>query len=336
MTKTAKCCAIFFISTLWLVIMRIVFSLVDLSDNVSNWLFAVLVQVIGMGVIPLVLYKFWVKEDIVTGFSLKVKLPPVIYGLAVVIGLLLSYVTTGVSIIWQNILILLGFTHVNGVGTIYSDAGVLVAELCFTALLPAIFEELTDRGLLLRSLKEIKNERTVVVVAALMFGLCHQNAMQTGYAFIGGLVFAYLAVKTGSIVPGMIIHFLNNAVSVLGDWASQNGGFLSVVDEAINGFISEHFFLAILTWVLCGFFIVMLLRYVGGLVKQKQQILPPENSVYYFPNDSRSVDELFGSGFRRELTEKTTVAWYEYAFLYGAAALAFATTLFTYVWGVLR
>lgn len=316
--------------------MRIVFSLVNLSDNVSGWLFAVSVQIIGMGAIPLLLYKFWVKEDIVAGFSLNVKLPPVVYVLAVVIGILLSYVTTGVSIIWQNILILLGFTHVNSVGTIYSDAGVLVAELCFTALLPAIFEELTDRGLLLRSLKEIKNERTVVVITALMFGLCHQNAMQTGYAFIGGLVFAYLALKTGSIVPGMIIHFINNASSVLGDWGSQKGGIFNTIDSVINGFISEHFFLAILTWALGAFFIVIILRYIGGLAKQKKQILPPEDSVYYFPNDSRSVDELFGSGFRRELTEKTTFVWYEYAFLYGAAALAFATTLFTYIWGVLR
>ena len=85
--------------------MRIVFSFVELSDNVSGWLFSIMMQVIGMGVIPFVLFKFWVKEDVVSGFSLKVKIPPVTYLLAIVLGFLLSYVTTGVSLIWQNILI---------------------------------------------------------------------------------------------------------------------------------------------------------------------------------------------------------------------------------------
>lgn len=336
MTKTAKNCAIFFITTLWLVVWRIVFSFLNLSDNVTNWLFSIVVQIFGMGVIPLTLYKLWVKEDVISGFYLKVKLPPAVYVLAVVLGLLLAYLTTGVSLIWQNMLIFLGFTHVNSAGTIYSDAGVLVMEIVTTAMLPAIFEELTDRGLAIRMLRGIEDDKTVMILVAVLFGLAHQNIMQTGYAFVGGLVFAYLALKTRSIIPGMIIHFINNFLNVIGGYSSQHNGFYAAIEDKINAFIGEHFFLAILTWIAVAFIIVGILRYIAGLTKQEEREKPPEDSVYYYPNKMQYVDDLFGSGAKRDLTKDSAPAWYEYAFLYGSAVMMIATTLFTFMWGVWR
>lgn len=336
MTKVTKNCAIFFISTLWLVIWRIVLSFLNISDNVSSWIFSLIVQVVGMGVIPLVLYKFWVKDDIITGFSLKVKLSPVVYILAVALGFLLWYLTVGVSAIWQNILALLGFTHINGVGTIYSDPGVLVMELFTVALLPAIFEELTDRGLAMQMFKGIEDEKVVMVLMALLFSLAHQNITQTGYTFVGGLVFAYLALKTKSIIPGMIIHFINNAISVVGGYSEQHNGFIAAVEDKIYAFINGHFFLAILTWVAVAFIIVAVLRYIAGLSRKEEIERPAEDSVYYYPNKMKYVDDLFGSGSKKDLTKTTAPKWYEYAFLYGAIAMMALTTVFTFIWGVLR
>lgn len=336
MTKTAKNCAIFFIASLWLIVWRIVFSLVNLSDNVSSWVFSAIVEIVGMGVIPLVLYKLWVKDDVLTGFYFKVKLPPIIYVLVIVLGFLLSYLTTGVSLIWQNILILLGYTHVNSVGTIYSDAGVLVMELLTTALLPAVFEEITDRGLTMRMLSGINDDKVKMVIIAALFALAHQNAVQTGYTFVGGLVIAYVALKTRSIIPGMIIHFINNALSVISGYSGQHSGFYASIEDKVDSFIGNHFFLAILTWVAAAFVIVIILRYIGSMTKKAEREQPEADSVYYYPNKMQYVDDLFGASFKRDLTTKATPVWYEYAFVYGAVAMMTATTLFTFVWGVLR
>ncbi len=337
MTKTTKISAIFFITTLWLVIMRIVFSFVELSDNVSGWLFSIMMQVIGMGVIPFVLFKFWVKEDVVSGFSLKVKIPPVTYLLAIVLGFLLSYVTTGVSLIWQNILILLGYTHVNAPGTIYSDAGVLIMELFTTAMLPAFFEEFTDRGLVLRMFRGIDNEKTVVILTAVLFGLAHQNIMQTGYAFVGGLAFAFLALKTKSIFPGIIIHFINNALSVVSGYSSQHNGLYAAVQDKFYAFISGHFLVAVLTWAAAGTLIVVILKYIAK-IQPKEKPSEKEGDVFFFPNKLQYVDDIFGAGLRKDIARISVSKpyWYEYAFLYGSIAMMTLTTLFTFMWGVWR
>jgi len=316
--------------------MRIIFGFVNLSDNVSGWLFSFLVQIIGMGVIPLVLYKFWVKEDIVTGFYLKAKIPPLTYVLAVVLGFLLSYLTTGVSAIWQTVLKLLGYTHVNSAGTVYSDAGVLVMELITTAMLPGIFEELTDRGLALRMFEGIEDEKTVIVLVALLFGLGHQNIVQTGYAFVGGLVFAYLALKTKSIFPGMIIHFMNNALSVISGYSSQHNGFYAAVENVVYSFINNYFLLAVLSWVITAVLIVLILKFIAKI--QPKEEPKQTGDVFFFPNKMQYVDDLFGSGLKKESVKpvKSKPYLYEYAFLYGSIALTFLTTLFTFMWGVWR
>lgn len=85
-----------------------------------------------------------------------------------------------------------------------------VAVLLVVAVLPAIFEEIVFRGILLRGLKGLP-----VWVAALicggMFSLFHRNPTQTIYQFLCGVSFALIVLRCGSILPTVIAHFLNNA-----------------------------------------------------------------------------------------------------------------------------
>jgi len=43
----------------------------------------------------------------------------------------------------------------------------------------------------------------------------HHNFVQLPFAFVGGLVFGYITIYTGSIVPAMIVHFANNLFSCI-------------------------------------------------------------------------------------------------------------------------
>ncbi len=338
MSKTFKSCAIFFISGLWLILARIVFSSVSLSDNLSSWLFSLFVQVIGMGVIPLVLYKVWIKEDIISGFSINVKIPKIVYIIAIALGFLLSYLTLGVSFVWQNVLALLGFTHINAPGTIYSGAEVLILELLCTAIMPAIFEELNYRGLTLQMFRDVEDEKITMVLLAILFSLGHQNVMQTGYTFVGGLIFAFLAIKTKSIIPGMIIHFINNGTSVISSNSEQTNGFVAKIQDAVYNFISGHFLLALLSWIATGVLVVWLLKKTAEICS-KQRVTEEKVSDgygYYFPQKVQYIDDLFGSSLTRDLIIKKRSAWYEYAFLYAYIAMTFATTLFSFIWGIWR
>ena len=88
-----------------------------------------------------------------------------------------------------------------------------VLALIMSALLPAIFEEALFRYLPLRLLAP-HSEKTAIFVSAFFFSLVHLDLFTIPYAFVGGATFMFLDIVTGSIVPSIIIHFLNNALSV--------------------------------------------------------------------------------------------------------------------------
>ena len=82
------------------------------------------------------------------------------------------------------------------------------------AIVPAFVEEFAFRGIVLGALKRF-GDGFAILVSALLFGLIHRNFAQIPFAFIIGLVLAFAVIKTGSLWTGIIIHFLNNALSLL-------------------------------------------------------------------------------------------------------------------------
>ena len=56
-----------------------------------------------------------------------------------------------------------------------------------------------------------------IITSAIVFGAMHGNIAQIPFAFILGLVFAYVDCKTNSIIPSIIIHFINNFYAVMLD-----------------------------------------------------------------------------------------------------------------------
>ena len=338
MTKTFKTSAIFFVTGLWLVLARIVSNAVSLSDNLSDWVFTFAIQTIGLGAIPLLAYKLWVKESIVKGFSLRVKLPGLVYVLAIGVGITLSLVTRAFSVLWQGVAFAVGFVPVNSVGTIFSSPEVLPMTLICTAVLPAIFEELTYRGLGMATLETVEDERMKIIMLALLFSLGHQFILQTGYTFIAGLAFAFIAVKTRSILPGMIIHFVNNGLSVVGEWAEQRGNAWNAFTERLNGVLFRTYGTVICVLIVSSALTVGLLILIKRVMEKKKS--EDYRATYYSPT-TPYIDDVFGKSFYvtrggASVMGKRTSAWYEYAFLYAWVALTVATTVISLVWGVMR
>ena len=53
-----------------------------------------------------------------------------------------------------------------------------------------------------------------IILSALIFGIFHINPAQVAGAILSGGLFAWLYYRTGSLVPGILIHILNNSLSV--------------------------------------------------------------------------------------------------------------------------
>lgn len=90
----------------------------------------------------------------------------------------------------------------------------LLTTILYVALLPAICEELIFRGIITNGLKKF-GTRAAVILSAVLFALIHQNLQQLVYQLFLGGVMAYIALKTGSIIYTMLLHFFNNAFVLL-------------------------------------------------------------------------------------------------------------------------
>lgn len=86
-----------------------------------------------------------------------------------------------------------------------------ISVLFVIGVLPAIFEEILFRGFLLKGLRSF-GEVGAVLLCGGLFALFHQNPAQTLYQFCCGVAFAYVALKSGSILPTILSHFINNAI----------------------------------------------------------------------------------------------------------------------------
>lgn len=92
-----------------------------------------------------------------------------------------------------------------------------------TAIVPAICEEFAMRCCSLQLLRKYGKGFAVFAVS-IVFGLLHGNVIQFVFAFIIGLVLGFVTVKTGSIVPAVLIHTFNNGVSVINSILTYTSG----------------------------------------------------------------------------------------------------------------
>lgn len=101
----------------------------------------------------------------------------------------------------------------------YEDGGIhlpsmngfgFVGVIFAVAVLPAVFEEITFRGVLLNGMRSFGVWGSVLLCGGL-FSLYHQNPAQTLYQFCCGIAFALVAIRSGSILPTVLSHFINNA-----------------------------------------------------------------------------------------------------------------------------
>lgn len=96
-----------------------------------------------------------------------------------------------------------------------------IMSVITTALVPAFAEEFAFRGLAMSYLRK-HGDAFAIFGSSLLFGAMHGNTTQIIFAFLLGLIFAFVDVKTNSIIPSVIIHFVNNFYAVLSNTLIAN------------------------------------------------------------------------------------------------------------------
>jgi membrane protease YdiL (CAAX protease family) len=95
--------------------------------------------------------------------------------------------------------------------------GPVPVQVLLIAIAAPFSEELCFRGMLFGGIRERLPMVPAALIAGVVFGLLHAF---TGISAVPplailGFIFCLLYEKTGSIVPGMLLHALNNSVALL-------------------------------------------------------------------------------------------------------------------------
>jgi membrane protease YdiL (CAAX protease family) len=96
--------------------------------------------------------------------------------------------------------------------------GTIPVQVLLIVIAAPVSEELCFRGMLFGGLREKLPRIGAALIAGLIFGGLHAltgvSAVPPLIAF--GFILSLLYEKTGSVVPGILLHMLNNSVALLG------------------------------------------------------------------------------------------------------------------------
>lgn len=291
------------------------------TDNQADIRYTLISQILLMGVLPITLYILLVlkpnKEEpkkILQDFDFNKPSLSIVL-ISFLAGIIFYYLTIGMSGIWNTIITILGFNPIEAPGTIYPSMGHMFFWVLIVGVLPGIFEEITHRGLLINSYKK-SSEEEAIIFSALLFGLMHQNIRQVGYAIAGGIILAYFFIKTRSIIAPMIIHFTNNALGTFLQYCYQAENSIGVMYDKFFGLFNNLFTIWILiaTWVAAGYALYLILKRLDIVMANKNDIEPTWKKNFKFKYKFNRED----------------------VFLYASIILGLTTTIFTYIWGLMR
>lgn len=192
-------------------------------------------------------------------------------GFTFILNILLTFMNMNLS--------LFGYTNeMNDYGEVNGIAGNIIYFIAI-AIVPAIIEEFLFRGVILGTLRKYHGDVIAIIVSSVLFGFIHGNFLQTPLTALSGMIMGYLAVKTGSIIPSMILHFVNNSLAVTSEFlmkAIDNEHIYGIVDTAI-----------LLTFIVVGLIcaISLIKKYKNDLFKfdkPKSELTVSKKLTYIF------------------------------------------------------
>jgi membrane protease YdiL (CAAX protease family) len=97
----------------------------------------------------------------------------------------------------------------------------LLVGILIIAVSPGICEEIMHRGFLLRAYEKRGSYKAAFIVS-IYFGIFHFDITNFFGPVFLGLIFGYYAIRTNSIFPSMLAHFLNNTIAEILQFISRN------------------------------------------------------------------------------------------------------------------
>lgn len=210
-------------------------------DTTSLLLLDVLASIVGLFIVGL-FYCWFSKTSL--GDVIKIKWVKLSLAVPLVlVALTVSFTADYLTDLLQNSFAVFGVE--NNVNLSVESHTLIenIVNIVAVSVIPPLVEEFLFRGVVLGKLRFFGDAFALFLSSAL-FAIMHGNIIQIPFAFIVGLVLAFLTIKTNSLLPAMVVHFIVNFRSVIISILLDN----KAIDENVlnNIYLVSLFFVFVL------------------------------------------------------------------------------------------
>lgn len=132
-----------------------------------------------------------------------------------------------------------------------------ISSIIRSIIISPILEEILFRSIILRGFLENYSKSTAIVVSSLLFAIMHPHVGQAFEAFICGIFFAWLYIKTKSLLSSIFAHVVDNGIASIFTYVFN----IQIKGYNLNSNMVEHqplwFDFLGLTFAIIGFVILM-------------------------------------------------------------------------------
>jgi len=144
------------------------------------------------------------------------------FGICIIIGITTLFLVSGILNYFQLFIEKLGSKPSNIEYDLHNTKNYLIS-LISLAVIPAVCEELLFRGIIVNALKH-KGHVFAIVLSSVMFSIFHFSPSQLIYPICFGLILSIVYLRTNNIIFPILLHFINNALSLSIQYFSNTSG----------------------------------------------------------------------------------------------------------------
>lgn len=179
---------------------------------------------------PIIFWMFHKMPVTLTGEKKKMR------PLHIFVAFLIGYAATYICNIVGNILtLIIGAIKQSPVNNVMMDLIMDIHPLVLffiVSVCAPVMEELLFRKAIIDRIAKY-GEGVAIVVSGIMFGLFHGNLNQFSYAFVLGIFFGFIYIKTRNIIYSIILHMITNFLgSVVGTLVIKVSGYMEITQAA--------------------------------------------------------------------------------------------------------
>ena len=196
---------------LWLALYSI-----GMSDGLAFSIAALLIEII---LIPLVLLYIYVDGSLerireMLRFGSMKRTVILLLAIPIVVTIIDFILNIIYAIVWIGII---GEPSANtDLGTDWESSSIDIAFLILSvAIVTPIAEELFFRGYLLDAINRKHGDWTAIILSSILFGLVHIDPFVVGSAFMGGVIYGWIRMRTGSLLPSIACHMMWNMLALV-------------------------------------------------------------------------------------------------------------------------